>query len=275
MLLGIKLIDRLPRTIALTQAGKLLYKHGIAIRQEKEAAMRSLKQLLNSEHGELQLSGSTIPAEYVLPSMMASFRSEYPGIKVEIRISDSEKACEDILTGRTELGFVGARMESGEIEFRHFGWDELALVVPNTAEWHNIESIDLHELAKKPFLAREPGSGTRKAFEKMLGHSLDRFHIVGCLGSTGAIKEALKAHIGVSVLSVLAVGTELSSGLLKQVQINGVESMKREFYVARKKRRSLSPLAAAFLEHAIPVAGAQPKIKPSSAGSGKRDDDER
>jgi DNA-binding transcriptional LysR family regulator len=242
-LIGIQLLDRLPRGIALTHAGKLLYKHGVAIRNEKNSAIRALKQLLNSEHGELLLSGSTIPAEYILPPIIASFRSEYPRVKVEIRISDSEQACADILGGRTELGFVGAAVDSNEIEFHHFGWDELALIVPNTPEWHNVGSIGLEELSRKPFLARESGSGTRQAFEKILGHSLDSFNVVGCLGSTGAIKEAVKAHIGVSVLSVLAVGTELADGLLKQVTINGVESMRREFYVAKKKRVSLSPIA--------------------------------
>jgi DNA-binding transcriptional LysR family regulator len=266
-LIGMKLLDRLPRGIALTPAGKLLYKHGTAIRNEKDSAIRALKQLLNSEQGELLLSGSTIPAEYILPPIIASFRAEFPSIKVEIRISDSEQACADILAGRTELGFVGAAVGSKDIEFRHFGWDELALVVPNTREWRGMESIRLDELAGKPFLARESGSGTRKAFEHILGHALDRFNVVCRLGSTGAIKEALKAHMGVSVLSVLAVGTELAGGLLKKVSIEGLGSMKRELYVAKKKRVSLSPVAEAFLGHAESEA----KISLSSAESGKPD----
>jgi DNA-binding transcriptional LysR family regulator len=271
-LIGIKLLDRLPRGIALTHAGKLLYKHGIAIRNEKDSAIRALQQFLNSEQGELLLSGSTIPAEYILPPMIASFRAHFPRIKVSIRISDSEQGCADVLAGRAELGFVGAMFNSNEIEFCHFGWDELALVVPNTPEWHGVESIELEELAAKSFLARESGSGTRKAFEKMLGHSLDRFNVVGCFGSTGAIKEALKAHMGVSVLSVPAVATELAGKLLKRVQIKGVESMKREFYVARKKRSSLSPISEAFLEHATSVAGSPAEVNSIFAGSGKPGD---
>jgi DNA-binding transcriptional LysR family regulator len=274
-LIGMKLLDRLPRGIALTPAGKLLYRHGTAIRNEKDSAIRALKQLLNAEQGELLLSGSTIPAEYILPSIIAAFRAEFPSIRVEIRISDSEQACADILAGRTELGFVGATVDSKDIEFRHFGWDELALLVPNTEEWKGVESIRLDELASKPFLARESGSGTRKAFEQILGHSLDEFNVVGRLGSTGAIKEALKAHLGVSVLSVLAVGTELAGGLLKRVQIEGVESMKREFYVARKKRVSLSPVAEAFLDHAMPILESKAKFRSPSSESGKPDDGKR
>lgn len=251
---GTKLLDRFPRHIVLTHAGKLLYRYGQSILREKESAERELKQLLNREAGEITLCGSTIPAEYLLPPIIASFHQKFPHIKVEIRISDSEEACADVIQNRAELGFVGAIFESEEIEFRLFGSDELALVVPNTAEWRNVTSITLDALAAKPFLARETGSGTRRALEKMLGHSLDRFNIVGCFGSTGAIKEAVKANIGVSVLSVLAVATEVAGGLLKIVKIEDMKSMKRDFYVVHNKKMSLSPGAEAFLQYALPAA---------------------
>lgn len=262
--IGTKLLDRFPRHIVLTHAGKLLYRYGQSILREKESAERELKQLLNRESGEITLCGSTIPAEYLLPPIVAFFHQKFPQIKVEIRISDSEEACADVIQNRAELGFVGAIFESEEIEFRLFGSDELALVVPNTAEWRNVTSITLDALATRPFLARETGSGTRRALEKMLGHSLDRFNIVGCFGSTGAIKEAVKANIGVSVLSVLAVATEVAGGLLKIVKIEDMKSMKRDFYVVQNKKISLSPGAEAFLQYALPAAKDPQKDSPKS-----------
>jgi DNA-binding transcriptional LysR family regulator len=267
---GTALLDRFPRQVIPTQAGKLLYKYGRSIVSEKKSAERELKQLLNRETGELTLCGSTIPAEYLLPPIVASFHQKFPHIKVEIRISDSKGACADVIQGRAELGFVGAIFEADEIEFRHFGSDELALVVPNTVEWRHVKSIKRDELARKPFLARETGSGTRKALEKMLGHSLNRFNVVGCFGSTGAIKEAVKANIGVSVISVLAVATELAGGLLRIVKIDGLESMKRDFYVVDNKKLSLSPAAEAFLNYVLPAADphknrAIPSMKPLRA----------
>jgi DNA-binding transcriptional LysR family regulator len=66
----------------------------------------------------------------------------------------------------------------------------------------------------------------------------------------------LKANIGVSVLSTLAVNTELRNGLLKIVKIEGIESMKRSFYVVRNKKLSLSPIAEGFLRYALPAANA-------------------
>ncbi len=252
--IGTPLIDRFPRQIVLTHAGKLLYRYGRSILSEKKAAERELKQLLNRETGDLVLCGSTIPAEYLLPLLVASFREKFPGIKIEIRISDSKAGCADVVSGRAELGFVGAIFDADEIEIRRFGSDELALVVPNTGEWRNTESIKLSELVTKPFLARETGSGTKTVLEKMLGYSLDRFNIVGCFGSTGAIKEAVKANVGVSVLSVLAVATEIAGGLLKTVKIEDLGTMRRDFYVVHKKKLTLSPAAEAFLNYAIQAA---------------------
>jgi DNA-binding transcriptional LysR family regulator len=248
---GARLLDRFPRRIVLTHAGKLLYGYGRSILDEKKSAERELKQLLNRETGDLILCGSTIPAEYLLPPIVASFRKKFPNIRVEVRISDSKGACTDVIQGRAELGFVGAMFEADELEFRHFGSDQLALVVPNAAEWRGVESIKLTELVAKPFIVRETGSGTRKALEKILGHSLEDLNVVGCFGSTGAIKEAVKANIGVSVLSTLAVSTEVAGGILKMVKIEDLKSMQRDFYVVKHKKLSLSPGAEAFLSFAL------------------------
>jgi DNA-binding transcriptional LysR family regulator len=249
---GAPLLDRLPRRLALTRAGELLYAHARAIVDEKEAAIRELKRFLNHLEGALVLCASTIPGEYLLPPALARFRGQFPRVKVEIRISDSKAVCHEVLAGRAELGFVGARFEAAGIEFRHLASDELALVVPNTQKWRNVDFVTRAGLRKLPFLVRESGSGTRSAFEKILRQSVESLNVVGSFGSTSAIKEALKADLGVSVLSLRAVATEIAAGLLKPVQIRGFKSMRRDFYVVVNRRLSLSPIAAAFLECMIP-----------------------
>jgi len=265
---GTPLLDRLPRKIVLTQAGKLLYRRGQSILSEKKSAILELRQLLNHEQGELILSGSSIPSEYLLPPIVASFRERFPNIKVEILISDSRGSTTDVLSGKAELGFVGAIFDEAEIEYRYLGSDELALVVPNNEEWRDVESIKLNDLITKPFLVRESGSGTRRAFEEMFGYSMDRFNIAGCFGSMGIIREALKANIGVSVISLLSVSEELARGLLKVVKIEDIGSMKREFYVITNRRLSLSPIADAFLKCAVPDSDIE--VHGTTAGIHKR-----
>lgn len=248
---GTPLINRLPRRIVLTRAGELLYSRGQVILREKDAAARELTRFLHGQDGGLVLCGSTIPSEYLLPPVVAAFHARFPGIRIEIRVADSRQACDEILSGRVEVGFVGARFESAEIAFRPFASDELVLVAPCNTRWGGVAAIALADLASTPFLAREHGSGTRLAFETAIGRPLDSFNLVGSFGSTNAIKEALKAGLGVSVVSSRAVAWELSAGLLKTVRIEGAAAMTREFYAVTHRKLSLSPIADAFLACAV------------------------
>jgi DNA-binding transcriptional LysR family regulator len=242
-----KLFDRLPRNLVPTQAGRLLYRHGRVILDEKRAAIQELKKFLNRVEGSLRICASTIPGEYLLPQLIAAFHARFPAVRIEMRISDSESVCEEALIGKAEIGFAGAKVDSVGLEYNLLASDELVLIAPHNDEWRAIESVSLDRLAKMPFLAREVGSGTRLIFERKTGCSMNGFNIVGYLSSSNAIKEAVKAGLGAAVISNLAVRTELASGLVKTVRIEGVESLNRQFYTVVNRNLTLSPLAEEFL----------------------------
>lgn len=249
--IGARLFDRLPRRIVPTQAGKILYRRGCSILEEKEATRRELQNLLNCTGGSLTICGSTIPGEYLLPQIMVRYHVRFPGVKVQLQISDSQTTCNEVLGGKVELGFAGAKLEAVGLEFHHFAADELVLAVPNSQEWRRITSITPDLLATQPFLAREAGSGTRTAFEKQVGLSLNDFNVVGCFNSANAIKEALRAGLGVSVLSLLTIKSEIANGELRTVQIEGLGKLHRDFFAVVNNKMTLSPIAAAFLDCAL------------------------
>jgi DNA-binding transcriptional LysR family regulator len=246
--LDVRLFDRLPRNIAPTQAAKILYRHGEIILTQRQAALQELMAFLDRLEGLLKVSASTIPGEYLLPQLLVDFHSRFPRIDVNLSISDSTKVCHQVACGEADLGFVGARLDVLGVEYRPFASDQLVLVVPNDSRWQSIAQISMEDLLQEPFLARESGSGTRLSLERQIGFSLDRFNVRTVLGSTNAIKEGVKAGLGVSVLSHLAVQTELASGLLKTVQIEAGKSLRRDFFVVTHTRRTLSPIAESFLE---------------------------
>jgi len=246
--IGVKLFDRLPRRIVPTRAGQVLYRHGRTILNEKEAAIQELTKLLNRMEGTLSIWSSTIPGDYLLPQLIASFHSKVPAVRIEMRVSDSKDVCNQVLAARAEIGFIGARLDAVGLELRHFATDQLALVVPNNKEWRQVRRVTLSELARKPFLAREPGSGTRLAFERKVGLNIDDFNVIGSFGSSSAVKEGLKAGLGISILSTLAVRTEISMGSLKTVEIDGVTPIERDLFVAINRNLTLSPIAESFLD---------------------------
>src|SRR5436853_1075151 len=249
---GTKLLDRQPRLITPTRAGKLLYKHGRIILDEKEAAGRDLSRLLDRVEGDLTIAASTIPGEYLLPSAIASFHNAYPLVRVEVRISDSARVCEEVSEGAAEIGFAGVRPDAIGLELHPFASDELALVVRNDDRWREVSSIPLEALIETPFVAREPGSGTRIALEKKVGRSMDAFNIVGSFGSTNGVKEALLAGLGVSVLSILAVRQEVESGRLKILEISDIGPIHRQFFAVLNRKLAASPILEAFIDFTFP-----------------------
>lgn len=249
--LGTKLFDRLPRQVIPTRAGQLLYQRGYAILKEKEAALQDLQRFLHRIEGSLIISGSAIPGEYVLPKLISSFRSQYRAVRVELKIADPKIVCAETLSGEAELGFTCSKVEMPGLEFRHFAASELALVVPNNEEWSAVKSITLEQLAEKPFLAREAGSGMRLEVERKMGRPLDGFNVVGTFGSNCAVREALKAGMGVSVVSLLSVQSEVTNGELKIVEVEGADTQPFDLFAVINQNLTLSPIAETFLGYVL------------------------
>ncbi len=242
-----KLFDRLPRPLVPTPAGRLLYQHGRVILQEKRAAIQGLKKFLNRMEGSLPIYASTIPGEYLLPRFISAFHTKFPAVKIELRISDSKTVHDETLAGKVEIGFAGAKVDAVGLDYHPLGSDELVLIVPNTEAWKGTHCVNLEELAKLPFLAREVGSGTRMIFEQKTGRLMNEFNVVGYFNSTNAIKEAVKAGLGAAIISNVAVTSEIACGLLRTVRISGVTSLRRQFYSVVNRNRTRSPVAEEFL----------------------------
>jgi DNA-binding transcriptional LysR family regulator len=249
---GAPLFDRLGREIKPTRAGRLLYEHGRQIVEIKKLTMEGMGRFLNRLEGQLQLGASTIPGEYLLPPIIGRFREAHRHVQVSLMISDTKAIIKDVEDGRIEIGFVGARVPDRSLTFSEFAKDQLILVAPTTPRWKQTSVISLDELKKEPLLIREPGSGTRIMFERKLdelGHHLEEFNVVAELGSTTAVKEAIKAGIGVSILSHLAVQTELAARLMKPIRLREIQTLEREFFAVVNAKRTRSPLCEVFLEH--------------------------
>lgn len=251
-----KLFDRLGRKIRPTPTAEILYSYGKQILELKTAAAEGMNKFLKRLEGKLRVGGSTIPGEYVLPKIVGEFRKTFPHVEVHIKIADTKDIIAELLAGSIEIGFVGAEMNEPHLQFTRFGGDTLLLVVPNSGEWARRTTISARELIKKPFIVRESGSGTRMMFERCLkehGYRLEDFNIVAEMGSTSAVKEAIKAGIGISVLSSIAVQLEMRAGILRSVRFRECRNITRDFFMVSDKRRFLSPLCEAFIQHALKV----------------------
>ena len=246
-----RLFDRMGRDVQPTRAARLLYRHARRVLDLSGEMAAELDRFVHGLQGRLLIGASTIPGEYWLPARLGRFHALHPEIAVTLEIHDTREVIERVRDGRLELGVVGARMEDGGLEFRELAVDRLVLVAPAGPRWEGRAEVDLAELRDEPFVLREPGSGTRLRFEQALaarGADVGQLRVVAELGSTTAVKEAVKAGVGVSVLSRLAVQADLDAGLLATLAVRGLDGLERSFFSVVHGGRALSPLARAFLE---------------------------
>jgi len=247
---GCRLIDRLSKEAAPTQAGKLLYSHArrlLALRDETEAAIASHQ---GRTRGSLTLGGSTIPGGYLLPPVIGLFKTQYPKVMLSLVIEDTQRIISGVLEGTLDFGVVGAESSDRNILQERLVEDQLRLIVPAQHSWASKKKIPLALLLTEPYIVREPGSGTHKSVKESLartGRSTEDLNIVAVMGSTEAIRQGIKSGVGVSILSTLAVADDIASGRLKALAVEGLNLM-RSFFLTRHRKRSLSPIGAAFIE---------------------------
>ncbi len=247
--LGVRLLDRLGRGAAPTKAGQLLLGYAQRILELHRGARQALDQFQGRMSGELVVGGSTIPGEYVLPALIGRFKEKYPDVAISLLIGDTQRVLDWVLEGRVEAGVVGAQIAHRVLEYRELMPDELVVVVPAGHPWRGKKTASLEEVRQEPLIVRERGSGSRHALERALaevGLDLGAFRVVGEMGSTQAIKQGVKAGVGISLISKRAVAEECEHGILSCVKVKDLR-FRRAFYLVLNTTRTRSPLAEAFV----------------------------
>ena len=255
--LNCSLFDRLGRSILPTRAAEGLYPRAAQILDALGKLREEMAAATVQVRGELVIGASTIPGTYILPRLAAAFKNKHPNISFTILIEDSRQITDKVLNHEILLGIVGARMESGSLEYQPLVEDEMVLAAPpGLVSQKTVQAADLLTM---PFLLREEGSGTRRIMEGFLAAQqieVGQLQIVAVLGSTASVKEAMRAGLGVSVLSRLAIVDDLASGQLVEIPIKGMR-MRRDFYLIFHRKRTLPVLYQAFFESLRQACGGE------------------
>ncbi|GFK95658.1 HTH-type transcriptional regulator CysL [Fundidesulfovibrio magnetotacticus] len=262
--LGTQLFDRLGRTILPTQAGEILYRHVLQVFSALETARAEVELLQQKVAGELLIGGSTIPATYLLPERLAEFSRRYPDVRVRLTVGDSQDIIGAVARGELALGVVGLAVSDPELVFTPFIEDELSVLgsrkLPGLQALCDggTPSIAVEDLRNWPWVMREHGSGTRKAFELALGaagQDIRTLNTVIEARSHEAVVQCALHGLGLCVSSKLAVAPCMAKGNLIQVSVSGL-TMQRSFHMVRHAKRHVFPAMRYFMDYLNTVAGA-------------------
>ena len=247
--LGCQLFDRLGRSIAPTKEAELMYPGAMHIIEAADRLKETVASASGAVRGEIAIGASTIPGSYILPGICNAFRARHPEVSFRVLIEDSRKITDMVLAHEVLVGFVGSVMEPDKLKASAFYEDELVMAASPALD---IKSpIGVKALSDIPFILREEGSGTRKTMEGYLKKKgllcPEGLNVSAVLGSTDAVKQSIKAALGISALSRIAIKEDLSLGTLKEIKVRGLK-MTRSFYIISHKRRVLPSPYSVFLK---------------------------
>lgn len=247
---GQQLINRLGREIRVTEAGKILYSHARKMLLLQQEAMAAMGNYTGKLSGRLAIGAGTIPGAYILPQKIGAFKKSHPDITITLRIAGSRNIASEILSGELEMGILGALWRESGLIWQKIFSDELILVVAADHPWAAKPCVSLEQLSSEAFVLRDHLSGTRRAMLQLLeqhGLHASQLKVVAEMGTTEAVRQSVKAGIGISILSSQAVQDDLTHGNLVEVTIEGLQ-MIRPFYMVTRKNQTLSPLCTTFIE---------------------------
>jgi DNA-binding transcriptional LysR family regulator len=196
------------------------------------------------------LGASTIPGEFIIPRLLSAMIRHLPEIELKVEISDSLKVFEGVRRGQYEIGIIGTRFESPEVEFAVIVKDDrLVLITPKNHPLAAKDSVSLGDLKGQSFVTREKGSGTRAAYEKAFkdaGLALTDLNTVAEIGTTEGIIQSVEGGAGIAIVSELAAKEAIE---LKKVQALNIPllTMIRDFSIITRKGTPLSKDASEVL----------------------------
>jgi DNA-binding transcriptional LysR family regulator len=229
--LGCELFERAGRGIRLTAAGSTFAPYAEDVLGLLDWGRTAAREAAAVAERRLKIAAVTTAAESFVPGMMRAFSEQHPEIDLALVVGNRQDVLERVLSHAADVAITGKPPGDDRLVAEPFMENEIVCITAPDDPIASDRRIEASQLAGRPWLLREPGSGTRTLNDQFLAdHSLDPETLT--LGSNGAIKQAARAGLGVSLLSRAAVEWELSSGWLDEIPlVDGPET--RPWFVLR------------------------------------------
>ncbi|MBE3562235.1 MAG: LysR family transcriptional regulator [Hydrogenibacillus schlegelii] len=284
---GVKLFEQAGKQLVLTEAGAYLKDAADRLFRQLEEVQQTIKDIRTNRVGTLTITADTSAGAYVVPPFLGLFHREHPQVALKLEVANRSAVLQRLFRAETDLAVMGYPKQSPYLEAEPFLDNRLVVIAPADHPLAGERNIPLRRLEKEPFLLRERGSGTRSTTERFFQENGVFPNVRMELGSIAAIKEAVAAGIGISVVSEVAIRLERRVGLIAVLDVEGFPIV-RQWYVVHPAQQPLSPLALAFrqllleqgraygaFESAVERFVAEPAAGKAGGKREKRDDGRR
>lgn len=242
---GITLFDRIGRRLKITEAGYRFWEyasHISSLFDDMEKGMRDWDSF-----GLLRVGASITIGSQFLPSYVKAFSSKYPGTEVRAMVAPTNELEQKVLKNELDFALVEGIPLSPSLVSEAYMDDFLTVICPVYSKFRDKQTITIDEFRQQKFLLREPESGTREVFERVVESAGFTVSPIWEAMSTTALINAVINDLGIAVLPHRLVKDPIERGLVTAVQVEGLD-FSRKFNIVYHKEKFLTTSAKAFLD---------------------------
>ena len=233
-----RLFDRAHNRVSLTEAGHVTFEYAEVIFEKYSEMENAVHEITGNISGSLTLGASITISENMLPSLLGDFNQKNPEVLLRLRVSNTEGIVSMVENNVIDLGIVEGPVTNKNLLVEVCRKDDLVTVVSADHALANEKTINVKKVLNYPFICREEGSGMREVIvEYLKSQGLGKHALKACLelGSPEAVKGAIEAGMGISILSSVSVSKEIKLGMLKTIPLD--PPLSREFSFVRQRQK--------------------------------------
>jgi DNA-binding transcriptional LysR family regulator len=247
-----RLFDRTHNKVSLTPAGERVAEFAERIFDLYDEMENRVRDLTGEISGALTIGASTTIAEYMLPALLGEFKNRYPDINLRLKVSNSEGIVSMVEQNVIDLGVVESPVNNKNLIVEVCHDDQLVVVAaPDHELVKRGGKVSASDIVRYPFVSREEGSGTRDVImHYLLEHKVTPSDMTFSLelGSPEAIKGAVEAGMGITILSRSIIGKELKLNMLAELELD--PPLSRPFSFVRQRQKFRVTVMEKLLEFA-------------------------
>ena len=251
--IGCRLLDRVGKSVVLTQAGEQLLARAEKILDEMTAARLELSHLGKWGSSRLRIGASTTACQYVLPAVLREFKESFPRCAISIEPGDTPEAIASLRAHRIDLAVNLEPRREDALEFRPLFTDELLFALSPIHPWAKSGRIPRDDIARQHYILYGKTSYTFQMIEEYFREEKIVLHSLLDLGNMEAIKELVKLGLGISILAPWTAEKELEAGSLVTLPL-GRRKLKRRWGVLHWKNQRLNLAQETFIRLCESVA---------------------
>lgn len=251
--IGAKVFVRAPRHVILTEAGEHLLRRARTMLREHDAAVDEIAELAGAERGRLRIgSASAMVLTDQLPTILTELRKQHPAAEITVASGTSEALVEQILAGELDIAFVSLPVDARGIQTERLSEDQLVAVASPNHKLAKQKTISAYTLAGERLILGERGGNTRRLIDQFFAQAGVTLHVAMELSRQAAIRRMVEEDMGVGIVPLQSVQSEVDKGKLVRWWIEGAE-INWELGLAQLSGGYSSPIMQKFatLSHKI------------------------